>query len=51
MEEKVAVVPGSAFGQFGVGHVRLCYATPYDDLVEALARIKRFVERHSSPAK
>jgi len=51
VEEKVAVVPGSAFGQFGVGHVRICYAAPYDDLVEALVRIRRFVQKHQSPAK
>ena len=48
MEEKVAVVPGSAFGQFGVGHVRICYAADYDDLVEAAKRMRRFVERHTT---
>ncbi|MCH8142226.1 MAG: aminotransferase class I/II-fold pyridoxal phosphate-dependent enzyme [Proteobacteria bacterium] len=47
MEEKVAVVPGSAFGQFGVGHVRICYAADYDDLVEAMKRLRTFVERHT----
>jgi len=46
IEEKVAVVPGSAFGQFGVGHVRICYAADYDELVDALKRVRRFVERH-----
>jgi aminotransferase len=45
-EEHVAVVPGSAFGPSGEGHVRACYATAYDGLVEALARIERFVEGH-----
>jgi aminotransferase len=48
VEEKVAVVPGSAFGQFGVGYVRVCYAADYDDLVEALKRMRRFVERHKA---
>jgi aminotransferase len=44
-EERVAVVPGSAFGPSGAGHVRMCYATSYERLEEALARIGRFVER------
>jgi aminotransferase len=45
VEEKVAVVPGSAFGPSGEGHVRMCYATAYEQLEEALVRIGRFVER------
>jgi aminotransferase len=45
VEEKVAVVPGSAFGPSGAGHVRMCYATAYDRLEEALVRIARFTER------
>ncbi len=44
-EEKVAVVPGGAFGPSGEGHVRMCYATAYEKLEEALTRIGRFVER------
>ncbi len=44
-EERVAVVPGDAFGPSGAGHVRMCYATAYDRLEEALVRIGRFVER------
>jgi aminotransferase len=44
-EERVAVVPGSAFGPSGAGHVRMCYATSYEGLEEALRRIGRFVER------
>ena len=46
VEEKVAVVPGSAFGPSGEGHVRMCYATAYEQLEEALVRIERFVGRH-----
>jgi len=42
-EEKVAVVPGSAFGQCGEGYVRCCYATSLTDIEEALSRMKRFV--------
>ena len=45
-EERVAVIPGSAFGPSGEGHVRACYATSYEQLEEALVRIGRFVERH-----
>jgi aminotransferase len=44
-EERVAVVPGEAFGPSGAGHVRACYATAYEDIVEAMDRIGRFVER------
>ncbi len=45
-EEKVAVVPGSAFGRNGEGHVRCCYATSLGDIEEALTRVKRFVDRY-----
>ena len=44
-EERVAVIPGSAFGPSGEGHVRACYATSYEKLEEALVRIGRFVGR------
>jgi aminotransferase len=44
-EERVAVVPGGAFGPSGAEHVRACYATSYERLEEAMARIARFVER------
>ncbi len=45
-EEKVAVVPGSAFGEHGEGYIRCCYATSLADIEEALVRIKRFVDKH-----
>ncbi len=45
-EEKVAVVPGTAFGQCGEGYVRCCYATSLADIEEALSRMKRFVSKH-----
>jgi len=44
-EEKVAVVPGSAFGACGEGFVRCAYATSMDNIKEALARIRRFIGR------
>ncbi|GAI39397.1 unnamed protein product, partial [marine sediment metagenome] len=46
IEEKVAVVPGSAFGQCGEGYIRCCYATSLADIEEALSRMKRFVDKH-----
>ena len=46
MEERVAVIPGSAFGEGGAGHIRICYAQRYDLLEEALDRIRRFVDRN-----
>jgi aminotransferase len=45
-EERVGVVPGLAFGPSGRGHVRVCYATAYEDIVEAMDRIERFAARH-----
>ncbi len=46
LEEKVAVVPGTAFGQCGEGNVRCCYATSLADIEEALSRMKRFADKH-----
>ncbi|MEF8872306.1 MAG: aminotransferase class I/II-fold pyridoxal phosphate-dependent enzyme [Haloarculaceae archaeon] len=43
-EEGVAVVPGTAFGEGGEGHLRVSYATGLDELKEAMARIERFVD-------
>ncbi len=42
--EKVAVVPGVAFGACGEGFVRCCYATSASDLIEAIDRMGRFVQ-------
>ncbi len=47
LEEKVAVVPGSAFGKCGEGYIRCCYATSLQEIEEALERIRRFVKKHS----
>jgi aminotransferase len=50
-QEKVAVVPGTAFGDNGRGHVRACFATGYDQIIEACDRMERFVARsRRSPA-
>lgn len=45
-EEKVAVVPGTAFGEGGEGFVRCSYATAYEKIEEALRRLKSFMGRH-----
>ena len=44
-EEKVAVVPGTAFGECGEGFLRISYAYSLDDLKKALEHIKSFIER------
>ena len=44
-EEKVAAVPGNAFGECGEGFLRISYAYSLDNLKEAMFRMKRFVER------
>jgi len=44
-EERVAVVPGIAFGAHGEGYVRCCYASSYEQIERALERIGRFVQR------
>ncbi len=44
-EEKVAVVPGTAFGDCGEGYLRISYAYSLEDLKRALERIERFVKR------
>ena len=46
-EEKVAVVPGGAFGESGQDHVRACYATSMTKIEEAMTRISRFVEKYA----
>ncbi len=45
-EERVAMVPGSAFGACGAGFVRASYATAYEKIEEALERLGRFMQRH-----
>jgi aminotransferase len=45
-EERVAVVPGNAFGEAGRGFVRCSYATAYEKIEQALERMYRFMQRH-----
>jgi aminotransferase len=45
-EERVAVIPGTAFGDSGAGYVRACYATAYEKIEQALERMHHFLQRH-----
>lgn len=46
-EEKVAVVPGNAFGACGEGFIRVCYAYSMESLKEAMIRLERFIGKIS----
>ncbi len=48
--EKVAVVPGTAFGENGAGHVRACFATSYEQIGVACDRIGRYLASASRKA-
>ncbi|RKQ34714.1 aminotransferase [Oceanobacillus halophilus] len=47
-QEKVAVVPGSAFGSSGEGYIRCSYATSIEQLQEAMTRIGRFIDNFNN---
>jgi aminotransferase len=51
LQEKVAVVPGTAFGSCGEGFVRCCYATSLPNIEEALKRMARFVKKSNLRSK
>lgn len=46
IEEKVLTVPGNAFGECGEGHIRACYATSMEEIMEAINRIHRFIKKY-----
>jgi aminotransferase len=48
MEEKVLVVPGTAFGKNGEGYIRCCYATSLPEIEEALSRMNKFLSKHKA---
>ena len=50
-EQRVAMVPGSAFGASGAGFVRICYAADYGDIEEAMDRTERFVAPRRARAR
>ena len=45
LKQKVALVPGVAFGQCCEHHVRISYASSYDNLKEAVSRIEKYLKR------
>ncbi|MGN2336705.1 aminotransferase class I/II-fold pyridoxal phosphate-dependent enzyme [Clostridium cagae] len=45
INEKVLTVPGNAFGDCGEGFIRACYASSMDNIMEALKRIERFIDK------
>ena len=47
-EEKLAVVPGTAFGECGEGFIRISYAYSIENLKEALERLERFAKKYTS---
>jgi aminotransferase len=49
-EERVAVVPGTAFGPCGEGSIRCAYAASLEGIQEAISRMDRFVHRHATEA-
>ncbi|UGB30051.1 aminotransferase [Metabacillus sp. B2-18] len=48
MEERVAVVPGSVFGESGEGYIRCSYASSLEQLQESLRRMQRFVQKQKA---
>ena len=47
IQEKVLVVPGTAFGECGEGYIRACYAASTENIIESLKRIERFIRSES----
>ena len=47
-EQKLAVVPGSAFGNSGEGFLRISYAYSLEDLQKAMERLEKFIETRQS---
>ncbi len=47
MKERVAMVPGTAFGDCGEGFVRVSYAYSIKNITEALRRLERYISSHS----
>lgn len=45
LEERVAIIPGSAFGPGGEGFARLCYASSVENIEEAVSRLGKFISR------
>jgi aminotransferase len=50
-EQKVAVVPGTAFGPAGAGFVRASFSTGYDQIIQATERVAKFLETLAAEGK
>jgi aminotransferase len=48
---KMAVVPGSSFGQIGEGHIRLCFGRSKEDIIEGMKRFKKYLIKWSKSKK
>lgn len=46
-QERLAVVPGSAFSKYGEGHIRLSFASSMDEIIEAIVRLERFISNYN----
>lgn len=46
-QERLAVVPGSAFSEYGEGHIRLSFASSMEEIKEAMVRIERFLKNYN----
>ncbi|WP_414045879.1 aminotransferase class I/II-fold pyridoxal phosphate-dependent enzyme [Macrococcus equi] len=47
-QERLAVVPGSAFSKYGEGHIRLSFASSMNELKEAMKRLERFLKHYKN---
>lgn len=46
-QERLAVVPGSAFSEYGEGHIRLSFASSMEEIKEAMLRLERFLKNYN----
>lgn len=46
-QERLAVVPGSAFSKYGEGHIRLSFASSMEEIKEAMVRLERFLKNYN----
>ncbi|MCG7420742.1 aminotransferase class I/II-fold pyridoxal phosphate-dependent enzyme [Macrococcoides goetzii] len=46
-QERLAVVPGSAFSEYGEGHIRLSFASSMEEIKEAMVRLERFLKNYN----
>ena len=44
MEQKLAIIPGNAFGECGEGYARICYANSIENIERAMFRLEQFIK-------